>query len=158
MAPAKSSYVDYVIQCRTKVIKWSDIVIHWITISRKARSGWRQLPFVDLLLEEYRYLLLLFQAALRGPLGGEEPVDDLDLLIREMGELLLRDDAHHAAFSRHVPARLRQARLHEPPEFWQRVGLDDNKRRSVHDLLVRLMVAVDAADDIDKMLSGWRTR
>src|SRR5258706_4699046 len=112
-------------------------------ISRGARSWRRQLSFVDLLLEEYRDLLLLFQAALRGPLGGEESVDGLDLLIREMRELLLRDDAHHAAFSRHVPSRLRHARLHELPELRQRVGPDSHKRRSVDDLLVSLMVAVD---------------
>src|SRR5258706_13073709 len=103
MAPPKSRHVDFVIQWRTKVIQWSDIVIQWITISRKARSGRRQLPFVDLLLEEYRDLLLLFHAALRGPLGGDEPVDGLDLLIREMGERLLRSDAHHVTFNSQTP-------------------------------------------------------
>jgi len=105
------------------------------------------------LFEVNRDFLFLFSASLGSPFRCEEPVESHHFCVGKMGKLFLCDKAHDTTLRGHVTPSPRYTRLHEPAKLRDGIGLDDYKRRSIDDVLVRLVMTVDAADRVCKVFS-----
>ena len=109
--------------------------------------------FVLRMFEVDRDLLFLFDASLCSPILDEEIVESRHFCVGEMRELFLCHEAHDAALCSHVTPSLRYPCFHEPTKLRNGIGFDDNQGWSIDDVLVRLVMTVDAADRVCKVFT-----